>query len=146
MVKQRLRLVIDSDLENVAKVGTTVQSLCVQASFSEIEAFHVQLAMVEAINNVIKHAYGDQSGHDVTIDISVDADKLVFVLTDTGKSMPPFAITPSLEFDPDDLDAVPEGGMGLFIIHSVMDKVDYQACDGRNVQTFVKHLPSAKSA
>lgn len=139
MDTRALRLIIESKLENVSLVGTAVQQVCLQANFSESDAFQVQLAIVEAVNNVIKHAYDNAPGHDVEIGMAFYDDKLVMTLTDTGKTLSAHE-APTLEFDPDDIDALPESGMGLFIIHSVMDDIAYQTCEGRNVQTFVKYL------
>ena len=139
MKPRRIHLRIESDLNNVALVGTAVQQLCALVSMSEIDAYQVQLAIVEAVNNIIKHAYGHAPGNMVEVGISLYPNRLVFELADRGKPLPELA-QPTLDFDPDNLDSVPEGGMGMFIIHSVMDEVSCKTENGQNVQTFVKNL------
>jgi serine/threonine-protein kinase RsbW len=78
-------------------------------------------AVGEAFNNVAIHGYADGPPGEVVLEIGWTNDEIVMKITDTG-----------LSFDPEqvelpDLDALPEGGMGLFIIRSFMDEVDYQS-------------------
>jgi len=78
-------------------------------------------ALGEAFNNIAIHGYADGPPGEVVVEISWTHNEIVMQITDTG-----------LSFDPEqvelpDLDALPEGGMGLFIIRSFMDEVDYQS-------------------
>lgn len=78
-------------------------------------------ALGEAFNNIAIHSYAGRPPGEVTVEISWTRDEIVMQITDEG-----------LSFDPEqvelpDLDALPEGGMGLFIIRSFMDEVEYQA-------------------
>ena len=47
---------------------------------------------------------------------------------------------PVFEFDPTDVANLPEGGMGLHLIHSVMDEVRYHSEGGRNALTMRRRL------
>ncbi len=40
--------------------------------------------------------------------------------------------TSSLEFEPDDLDSIPEGGKGLAIMKEIMDSLDCKTEEGLN--------------
>ena len=78
-------------------------------------------ALGEAFNNVVLHSYAGRPAGEVVVEINWTRNEIVMQITDDG-----------LSFDPEqvelpDLDALPEGGMGLFIIRSFMDEVDYQA-------------------
>jgi serine/threonine-protein kinase RsbW len=84
----------------------------------EFEAQAVS-AFGEAFNNVAIHGYaGGDAGH-VDIEIDWTPEELVIQMTDTGQSFDPDTISPP------ELDKLPEGGMGLFIMRSFMDEVDY---------------------
>jgi serine/threonine-protein kinase RsbW len=78
-------------------------------------------ALGEAFNNIAIHSYAGRPPGDVIVEISWTRDEIVMQITDEGASFDPEQV------ELPDLDALPEGGMGLFIIRSFMDEVDYQA-------------------
>jgi len=136
MIKE-IKLIIDSDLANVSLIGMAVNKICTQIPLNNIEAYQIETCIVEAVTNVIKHAYRNETGHDVTVFIKLYLDQITFLVCDTGKSMNPEQ-SADLEFDPDDLENLPEGGMGLFIIHKIMNEVSYKTIENRNVLTMTK--------
>lgn len=94
-------------------------------------------AFVEAYNNAVIHAYhGLPPGAvgSIEVEMKVSKDKLLLCVIDHGKSFAPDNVpTP-------DLDALPEGGLGLFIIRSFMDQVRYERVGDKNVLTMEKIL------
>lgn len=79
-------------------------------------------AFGEAFNNVAIHGYRSGPLGDVgDVDIEIEADEggITIRLLDSGASFDPTAVAVP------DMTALPESGMGLFIIHSFMDEVDY---------------------
>jgi len=139
MIAGKIKLIIDSDLSHVFLVGFSVNRICLEIPLSEVEAYQVEVCVVEAVNNTIKHAYGNEKGHEVEVLIDLDSERITFQICDTGVAMKA-GKKPSLEFDPDDRENFPEGGMGLFIMHEVMDEVSYSSSRGRNVLALTRHL------
>ena len=86
---------------------------------NELEAEAVS-AVGEAFNNIAIHGYADVAPGPVDIEIQWSPDEVVFELTDQGKSFDPGGVAPP------PLDDLPEGGMGLFIMRSFMDLVEYR--------------------
>lgn len=132
-----IKLVIDSNLEVVFLAGLAVRAFCSYVPLNEVAVYQVELSVVEAVNNAIKHAYGNERGHEVEILVSFHGDRLTFQIVDNGRSLDPSHI-PAMDFDPDDLDSLPESGMGLHIIQSVMDAVEYGRYGERNILTLSK--------
>jgi serine/threonine-protein kinase RsbW len=87
----------------------------------EFEAQTVS-AFGEAFNNIAIHGYRDGPPGDVDIEIESDENGILIRMMDTGSSFDPASI------DAPPIDELPECGMGLFIIRSFMDEVDY--CPG----------------
>jgi Histidine kinase-like ATPase domain len=77
-------------------------------------------AFGEAFNNVALHAYPDPPVGEVEIAVDWNAEALTIGVTDTGESFDPETVSPP------ELDALPEGGMGLFIMRSFMDEIAYR--------------------
>lgn len=135
-----IRLSIDSRLEEVRLLSAVVETLCGAVGLGPDTGGTVVIAVVEALNNAVIHAYGRREGHPVTLTVSLEPERLVFAVEDGGESLGQLR-QPSLEFDPDDLSTLPTGGMGLFIIHQTMDEVSYRSDLGLNTLTMVKRLP-----
>lgn len=95
-------------------------------------------AFVEAFNNAVIHAYAGSAPGPVEVEMEVHASHLSVRIVDEGKTFVPDAVP-----EPD-LDALPEGGLGLFIIRNFMDRVGYERSDGRNVLTMEKDLAEGK--
>jgi len=134
-----IKFTIDSRLGNIGLVGLAVQALCSYMGFNDVEAFQIQLCVVEAATNVVKHAYGAQAGHEVVVAVSLHPEEISFRILDKGKTMKPLSREP-LEFDPTNLATIREGGLGLYIIQTVMDEVDYQTIDATNILSLSKYL------
>jgi serine/threonine-protein kinase RsbW len=92
---------------------------------------HVISAFGEAFNNVVIH--GDNPvGSELEVELDARAGQLTIRLMDYGKSFDISSVPVP------DLDALPESGMGLFIIRSCMDDVSY--APGRpNVLTMTRY-------
>jgi serine/threonine-protein kinase RsbW len=77
-------------------------------------------AFGEAFNNIAVHGFRDRAPEPVQIDVDWDDEKLVITFVDNGHVFDPETVAPP------DLDELPEHGMGLFIMRSCMDEVDYR--------------------
>ena len=91
-------------------------------------------AFVEAFNNTVIHAYRGRPPGPVEVELHVTRDRLRLRVIDEGTSFKPESVP-----EPD-LDALPEGGMGLFIMRSFMDRVEYTREGPRNILTMEKAL------
>ena len=114
-----ITLKITSAVDAVSPSGEAIQALCFYAMGSESYALDVQRAVVEALNNVILHAYGNQPGHDIIVQLSCENNCLRIDITDYGLSMSALP-TPTLP----DFDA--ESGRGWWIINSCIDEYYYK--------------------
>jgi serine/threonine-protein kinase RsbW len=129
----RLRLTINSDLRDVVFVGLMVNRFCEYLRMDPVASGEVEICAVEAVTNAIRHAYRNQSGNEVSITLTVRNQRLELEVVDTGLAMSPATRdrltlgSNVLEFNPRDVETVPEGGMGLQIIHEVMDEVSYRS-------------------
>lgn len=135
-----IKLLVGSRLENVRLLGLAVHAFCTYLNFGETEAYQMQLALVEAVTNVIRHAYDGQPGQEVEVTVTLQPQCLSFQVKDTGRPLP--ALKPkALKFDPCDVKHLPEGGMGVFIMHHVMDRVEYRRVGETNILTLDKYIP-----
>ena len=132
-------MTIDSRLENVSLLGLAVRGICRHLSMNPAGCYEMELCVVESVNNVIKHAYGSKPGHQVEVILHLYENCLTFQIHDIGRSAP-MNLLPSLDVDLLTSDSFPESGLGLFIIHSLMDMVHYESTAKGNWLTLVKYF------
>jgi serine/threonine-protein kinase RsbW len=93
-------------------------------------------AVGEAYNNIVLHGYSGRAPGSVQLKIR-NCPKCVQVeMKDMGASFDPTQIPPP------DLTALPESGMGFFLIRSLVDEVSYVA-GSPNMLTMVKYVGEA---
>ena len=134
-----LNLSIDSKLSDVALVGHAVRGVCACSPLDEKAYGEMEVCVVEAVNNAITHAYRRQNGFRVDTSITLHHDKIAFEISDHGTPIENFAPR-TLEFDPEEIGSIPENGMGLFIIETIMDEVSYRSENGRNTLAFCRYF------
>jgi serine/threonine-protein kinase RsbW len=149
---QRLELAINSDLGDVALVAIAANRVCLHLGLDEAMAGQVELCIVEAVTNAIRHAYHDQPGNRVTVTIAEESAQLVIEVCDSGSAMPLkhqqrlVHGTDASGFELQDRNSIPEGGRGLQIIRTLMDEVSYTSKQHLNHLTMRKHLPGSSEA
>ncbi|PID59414.1 MAG: hypothetical protein CR986_05955 [Ignavibacteriae bacterium] len=128
---------INSEYQNVSSVCFVAKTFCEENGVSDSTVREVELCLAEALNNIIKHSYKGEPGNKIYIDFTHKEDEFKIKLTDFGEARKNLD-KPTLEFDPEDIDSLPEGGMGLFIIDQIMNKTSYEIEGNQNIFTMIK--------
>lgn len=132
-----IKLKVESRLDNIFLVGLAVRGICSQ-NLNAKGASRMEVCVVEAVTNAIKHSYHLQPGHDVDIVITLSSGKMEFLVCNTGEPMKTTQ-TAQIRLDPVDKRRLPKGGLGLYLIHRLMDEVTYESRDGVNIFRMCKH-------
>ncbi len=139
----KFNLRIPSNINYLNYVRLFLTGLLREEKITEEITNDIELAVDEALSNIVEHAYNFEKHH--TIDLSfyiVPGSCFVITLKDKGKSLD--TILHRLKSGVMD-DAIPihqERGRGFYIINKTMDKIDYQTvANFGNELTMVKHFP-----
>jgi len=133
-----LRLSIESSLENVSLVGNALRGILENEPGPRQDVPLVEMAVCEAVNNAIIHAYGRGEGHIVEVEVVFREGHLAISVSDTGRGFESFPDPlPSIP-DSDRPEAFPLGGWGLRIMGQVMETVAYASDSGRNRLTMTR--------
>jgi serine/threonine-protein kinase RsbW len=113
---------IASDVQAISPIVETVQSLCVSAGFSATHCrLNIPVAITEALANAMLCGNAGVLERHVHVAIMVDAEGLTVDVTDDGNGFDLAATTNT----PDDVDWLErEDGRGLFLMRSLMDRVE----------------------
>ncbi len=127
------RLNMLSELDNLDRASVWLQGQKCLNQLSRIEQFQVELCMVEAITNVINHAYGGRSGHQLEITCMSTRDMMTLRFVDSGKAM---TNVPDLTLP----ETMASSGRGWFIMNNFMDEAVYHPRSNLNVTILTKYL------
>ena len=136
---QKYNLKIPSITENLQMIREFVLKIAAKTGFNEETQEQIALAVDEACTNVIKHAHHHDARRLMDIQIQTDINKMKIIITDKGRG---FDIT-KLK-DPDVEKYIKEsrhGGLGIYLIKTLMDEVDYEFKPGvKNQVQLTKYL------
>lgn len=129
-------LTIENDLSHISQVNDFVTEFCYKLNFDKSDTTNMRLAIEEAVVNIINYAYPEGEKGDIGIVASATNDTLKWVITDNGKH---FAPTDAPDVDTS-LSAEDRqiGGLGIFLVRQLMDTINYERIDGKNVLTLKK--------
>jgi serine/threonine-protein kinase RsbW len=124
-------LVLPARLENLQVFMEAVKETAAAAGLAPEKVFRLELALEEALVNIINYAYEGGEG-EIRISCSSD-DHGVFVteITDNGHPFEMSAVPP-----PDLGSGVDErriGGLGIHLMKSLMDEVSYRREEEKNI-------------
>ena len=115
-----------------------VEAVAEMANLDVGMTMSLNLALEEAVSNVIMYAYPQGSDGLVDIEAVITEDRLKFIISDSGQ---PFDPTAAPEADITlDVEDRPIGGLGIFLVRNIMDEVHYERADGKNLFTMIKKL------
>lgn len=131
-------LTLTNDIKRVPRLNTFIDEVCEANGFDMATIMQINLAIEEAVVNIMNYAYPKGTKGDITIEAKANDTQLSFIISDTGK---PFDPTAKAEVDIT-LSAEDRaiGGLGIHLIRQIMDNINYERIDGHNILTLIKKL------
>lgn len=129
----------ESKFENVTETCKSVFGFLSDNKLPEKVCREIELCLAESLNNVIIHSYNKQPDKLIELSVCLINYDIEIKIKDSGKASTNLG-KPTLEFDPDDIESLPEGGMGLYIIDQIMDETNYSTEGTTNTLTMIKNL------
>ena len=133
-----LDIVVPNQTKYLRFIGAVAEQLAKELDVPEETrdtlAFHLNLALTEAVANAIQYSSAANSPDSVRISFSVEDANLSVRVFDHGEGFD-LAALPTPEFD-----ELRERGRGIFFIRSVMDSVQYHKTDSGNVLEMRKKI------
>ena len=129
-------LIVEANIENLHEVIDFVRKDIAHRHCSLELLNDINLAVEEIFTNIANYAYQPASGN-VTVSIATGKEAVIRFV-DTGSPYNPLEHP-----DPDLEKPLMEreiGGLGVFLVKKIMDKVEYTRIDGKNVLVITKRL------
>lgn len=139
-----MKISLANDLEEIAVVGARIDEFCESHDVPPQVAYAVNVSVDELLNNTISYGYADDAPHTIELSLRRDADAVVVQIVDDGQEFEASGVPkPDTEAALEDRTV---GGLGLFIVHQMMDTVEFRREDGRNVVTIAKKTEGGDGA
>jgi serine/threonine-protein kinase RsbW len=131
--------VIPSQTDRLKEVRDFVSNIARQFGFGEDDVNKIVLAVDEACTNIIKHAYEYKKNHSIKLSIQTQGTAFEVTICDKGRPFDPSGIPqPNMK---EYLSHFKKGGLGMYLMKTVMDKVEYDFKPGpENCVRLTKYL------
>lgn len=137
--EQTFKLELANQLSALSELQQQLDQLAGQWELPPAMAMQLNLALEEAFTNVVNYAFHDEEPHTIEIIFTKKGHELLITIIDEGQPYDPTA-----KEDPDiNLPAEERniGGLGIFLIKKVMDKVAYRRENNKNKLFLTKTVP-----
>jgi len=130
--------VIENQIGELSSLAEQIDDLAKQWELTPALAMNINLVIEEAVSNIIFYAFADNNNHEISISVSITNNRLTIKITDNGNSF-----NPLLQQPPDITLPAQErnvGGLGIFLISQIMDKMHYTRQNNQNILTLNKSI------
>jgi sigma-B regulation protein RsbU (phosphoserine phosphatase) len=135
---------IENQLAEISRVNQQFNEFAADNNVPKAVSRKMNLVFDDLLNNVISYAYKDRQKHEIDIRIEVTKDRLAVTISDDGVPFNPFGTaTPDTTLSVEDREI---GGLGIHLVRSMMDEVDYQRRTDKNVVRLVLYLNKNENA
>ena len=133
-----LRVEMTNDLPEIARVINDFHAFAETNNIPTAVARRAKLVFDELLNNIVSYAYPEGGDHRISVQVELFNERLTFIFIDDGIPFNPFArAAPDTNLSLEEREI---GGLGIHLVHKLMDRVSYERRVDQNVTTLVKKL------
>ena len=136
-MKMNRSLRFASDLRELERIQAAIKEMGDEADWPSDFVYQVNLVLEELVVNVINYGHQGDPNHEIGIDLAWEADTLTLVLVDDAPAFNPLEDNPEPDLT-SKLEDRPIGGLGIYLVHQLMDEISYRREGGRNHLTLIK--------
>jgi serine/threonine-protein kinase RsbW len=134
----RKEICIKNQVDELDHVARFIEEIGEELDLGMELQMNLNLVLEEMVSNIIFYAYPDGTEASIELMAESDGKELTFVLSDQGQAFDPtMKEDTNMDVNPAERDL---GGMGIFIVKNIMNKVTYQRLEGKNLLTMKKEI------
>jgi len=134
---------ITNRLAEIARVAALVESFGASHGVPRAVLNDLNVAVDEAVSNVVRHAYEGESERTIDIRLTVGRGRIAAEIVDDGRAFDPLRRV--VRAPRGALEERTVGGLGLLFIQSLMDEVRYRRAGNTNRLTLIKRVGPAQA-
>jgi anti-sigma regulatory factor (Ser/Thr protein kinase) len=132
-------IVLTNSLSEIERLSQFVDRVTGERNLTADDNANLNLLLDEIVSNVIRHGFDDAGAHKILVSLAITGGMATIEVNDDGRAFNP------LEAPPPNFEAPIEeriGGLGIHIVRSIAQSIDYRRSNGHNVLTVVTKLGS----
>ena len=131
---------LSNDVKQVPELNQFIQTVSDKLNLDHSVSSQLKLAVEEAVVNVMSYAYPMGTQGDITVEAKATEQWLKVIISDQGKAFDPTQTNKAdITLNAEDR---PIGGLGILLVQQLMDTINYERIDGKNVLTLKKNIQS----
>lgn len=140
MIEDETRLEVAATYPAVRDLAERLRAVCDAAGVDAMAVMDLELATVEAANNIVEHGFaeGTVPGGKIAMQINIEPAQVAILLTDQGPPVPAELFS-KCRVVPGDA----ESGRGLGILQSCVDRIGYVREGDSNILLLEKDRAAA---
>ncbi|HAH25981.1 MAG TPA: ATP-binding protein [Prolixibacteraceae bacterium] len=129
---------IENQVEELTPLAEKIEELAKKWELSKALAMNINLAIEEALTNIIFYAFPDHDKHEIKLSITFNMKCLTIKITDNGIPFNPLSQQqPDITLPAEERSV---GGLGIFLISQMMDSLQYARQKNQNILTLNKSI------
>ena len=133
-----LTLQIQASLSAVSSANETASRWLADRNAPPEVQYLANLAVEELVTNCIKYGYEDAAEHMIEVRLQISGNELALTVSDDGRPFNPLELPePDIHLPIEDR---PIGGLGIYLLRRMSDKMDYVRAFGKNSVTVRKSM------
>jgi sigma-B regulation protein RsbU (phosphoserine phosphatase) len=139
-----LELTLANRSSELQRLASEIEQFAQNHRIPDADVHALSLALDEVITNTISYGYDDQGAHQIRVRLTLAHGRLSAEVEDDGRPFDPLtAPQPDLTSAVEDR---PVGGLGIHLVRSLMEQVDYRRESGKNHLIMSKRLSAVAQA
>jgi len=122
--RDRLTLRLTNRLAEIPRSAALVEAFCARQGVASSAIFAINVSLEELLANTMSYGYADDREHEIVVQIWREDADLVVDIADDARGFDPTRVAPPDLGAP--LDERPIGGLGIHLVRSMMDGMEYR--------------------
>ena len=130
-------IVLANSLSEIERLSQFVDRVTGERNLTPDDNANLQLLLDEIVSNVIRHGFDDKPDQRILVNLAITSTMATIEVNDNGRAFNP------LEAPPPNFEAPIEeriGGLGIHIVRSIAQAIEYRRSNGHNVLTVTTKL------
>jgi len=131
-------IILKNKLTEIKKLSDDLKSFAKKNNLHNELQLDILLVLEELVANIISYAFDDNAEHKIVIRLAVNNKTLAVKIEDDGKAFNPLDYpTPDITKP---LEQRKAGGLGIFFVKELMDSIEYERKENKNILTITKSV------